>query len=165
MEKVLETERLILRKFTEKDLPQLHEILSNPETMKFWPAPFTLEQTQRWLNRSITANKLTRYAVILKENGELIGDFGFMRTEVNGVEENDLGYIFSKEYWGKGLATEAASTCLKYGKEILQLERIVASMENKNIASKRVAEKIGMKLEREFINARNRNLPTLLFSI
>jgi ribosomal-protein-alanine N-acetyltransferase len=167
MEKGLETERLLLRKLTIADVEAMHRILSDPVTMQFWPKPFDLEGSRRWVQRSIDAYEQThlgRFAIILKEDGRLAGDCGFMRSEVNGVQENDLGYILGKEFWGKGFATEAAAACLKYGITVLGLKRIVASMATHHLASKRVAEKIGLKLEREFINSRNRDLPTFLLS-
>lgn len=165
---ILETDRLILREITPADTDRLHQILSDPITMQFWPKPFDRDGAERWVHRSVTAYRdlgFGRYAVILKSSGELIGDCGFMRVEVNGVEENDLGYILDRKFWNQGFATEAAKACLHYGLHELKMKRIVASMETKNLASKAVAKKIGLRLEREFLNARNRDLPTYLFSI
>ena len=164
----METERLVLRKLMIADVEPMHRILSDPITMQFWPATFEITGTERWIKRSLDAYEesgLGRFALILKSRGAFVGDCGFMRTEVAGVEENDLGYIIDKEFWGQGFATEAAQACLKYGIESLGLKRIVASMENKHIASRKVAEKIGLRFEREFLNPRNRNLPTVLLSL
>jgi len=168
MQTTLETDRLRLRELTRDDVGPLHSILSDPVTMQFWPQPFDLEAVERWVQRSMDSYRdlgFGRYAVLLKSTGELIGDCGFMKVEVNGVQENDLGYIIDKQYWGQGYAAEAAKACLQYGLTNLKMKRIVASMESKHLASKAVAEKIGLYLEREFINTRNRNLPTFLFSI
>jgi RimJ/RimL family protein N-acetyltransferase len=168
MRQILETDRLYLRELTLEDVKRLHEILSDPITMQFWPKPFDLEGATRWVERSIQAYRdlgFGRYGVILKSSGNLIGDCGFMRTEVNGREENDLGYILDKKYWNQGLATEAAKACLRYGLDHLKMNRIVASMETKHLASKAVAGRIGLRVEQEFINPRNRNLPTFLLSI
>jgi RimJ/RimL family protein N-acetyltransferase len=88
-----------------------------------------------------------------------------MRTDVIGVQENDIGFIIDKRFWGHGYATEAARVCLRYGIETLKMKRIVASMETKHLASRAVAEKIGLRFEKEFINSRNRDLPTNLLSI
>lgn len=164
---ILETEHLNLKEHSSESVQPLYKIFSDPITMQFWPAPFELAGVEQWIQRSIQAypTGLGRLAVILKSNNELIGDCGLIRSLVNGVEENDLGYIFDKSYWRKGLATEAASACLHYGLNTLGLKRIVANMEKKHLASKAVAEKIGFRLESEFINTRNRNLPTYLLSI
>jgi RimJ/RimL family protein N-acetyltransferase len=150
------------------DTDRLYQTFSDPVTMQFWPKPFDREGAESWVQRALSAYHelgFGRYAVILKASGEWIGDCGFMRTQVNGSQENDLGYIFDKKYWHRGLATEAAAACLRYGWKNLGMRRIVANMETKHLASKAVAEKIGMRLEREFLNPRNRNLPTFLFSI
>jgi ribosomal-protein-alanine N-acetyltransferase len=168
MRQLLETDRLKLRELSLDDLGRMYSILSDPVTMQFWPKPFDLESAERWIKRSIEAYRelgFGRYAVVLKSSGDLIGDCGFMRAEVNGVQENDLGYIIDKRFWGRRYATEAAKACLRHGLENLKMKRIVASMETKHLASKAVAEKIGLKFEREFINSRNRNLPTALLSI
>lgn len=168
MRKILETDRLILRELTLEDVDRIYQILSDPITMQFWPKPFDYEGAERWVRRSVEAYRdlgFGRYAIVLKPLGLLIGDCGFMRVEVNGVQENDLGYILDKKYWNQGFATEAAKACLQHGLEQLKMNRIVASMETKNLASKAVAEKIGLRLEREFTNPRNRDLPTFLLSI
>ena len=165
---ILETERLRLRELTLDDVEPMHAILSDPITMQFWPQPFEREGTERWVNRSIAAYRelgFGRYAVILKASGELIGDCGFMRSEVNGILENDLGYIFDKQVWSQGFATEAAKACLQYGIDHLNMKRVVASMETKHLASRAVAEKIGLRFECEFINARNRHRPTALLAL
>lgn len=164
---VIETPRLILRQFEADDLPDLHRILSDPTTMMFWPAPFSLEQSQGWLERMFRTyreSRLGRYAVISKASQALIGDCGIMPNEIDGVLENDLGYIFSHKYWGQGYATEAAAACMAYGLETLGLRRICANMAAEHIASRRVAERIGMRREREFYNKRNRNLLTYLYA-
>lgn len=166
MEIVIETDRLILRKYVTQDVDVLFPILSDPETMKFWPEPYDLEGTREWIKRALNGyekDNMGRLAMILKSNQKLIGDCGLMKSIVNGREENDLGYLIHHPYHGKGLATEAASAVFEYGKK-LGLERIVVNMEDKNISSKRVAEKLGMKVERTFLNLKNRNLQTLLYS-
>jgi ribosomal-protein-alanine N-acetyltransferase len=167
VEPVLETPRLVLRKLDHGDVGAMFAILSDPVTMRFWPAPFDRAAAERWVRRSIdsyASRGFGRYAVIEKKSGALLGDCGFLRLEVDGEEENDLGYILAHRFWGNGFATEAAGACLVYGFESLGFQRVVASMEEKHLASRRVAEKIGFRLERSFRNARNRNLPTILLS-
>jgi RimJ/RimL family protein N-acetyltransferase len=165
---MLETSRLILRHFTEDDLGDLHPILSDPITMSFWPAPFSTDDTRRW----ITQNRLRyleqgfgRLAIILKAGQLLIGDCGLVMSEIDGKPENDLGYIVSHPYWGQGYATEAAEACKQYGFQTLGLRRICANMPISHQASRRVAERLGMRLEKTFVNQRNRNIQTYLYSI
>lgn len=163
----LETERLILREHSNQDFEDLYKILADPITMQFWPEPFSEKKVEDWIQRQISnySTGLGRLAVILKKEDRLIGDCGLLQIEIDGTLENDLGYIVDKEFWGQGFATEAAQSCLNYGKEVLGLERIIANMEDKHLASRAVAEKLGFKLEKKFLNPRNRNLPTLLLSI
>lgn len=136
--------------------------------MAFWPEPFTIEQTRRWIERSklsFETNGFGRFAVVLRESGKLIGDCGIMLSETDGVMENDLGYIIHSRYHRNGYGTEAAKVCLNYAFGKLRLTRLTANMEVNHTASVRVAEKIGMKKEKEFINKRNRNLLTCLYSL
>lgn len=164
----IETERLILREYTEEDFPALHKIVSDPVTMGFWPEPFTEEKTKMWMERGLQNIKeygMGRLAVILKENNELIGDAGFIFTEVNNKPENDLGWIIDKKYWDRGLGTEAAQVCRDYALNSLSFRRVVANMAFDNHSSRRVAEKIGMTKTAEFYNKKNRDILTYLFVI
>jgi ribosomal-protein-alanine N-acetyltransferase len=164
----IETDRLILRPMIPDDIDTMYKILSDPITMRFWPAPFDRPATERWVKRSIDSFRefgFGRFAMINKSSGELIGDCGFMRTEVNGALENDLGYILDRAYWGQGLASEAARACLDHGLKNLGFSRIVASMETGHLASKAVAEKIGLRVQLEFRNQRNRGLATFLMAV
>ncbi len=164
----IETPRLQLREYVPDDTMALHLIVSDPITMQFWPAPFTPEATSTWIERQIRSyaeRGYGRWAVIAKETGEQIGDVGFLYTSVNGRDEVDLGYIIHYPFWQQGYAYEAASACLAHARAHLPITRVVANMAHDNLGSKRVAEKLGMRYEREFINPRNRNIRTLLYSI
>ena len=163
---MIETSRLLLREYTLEDIPAHHRILSDPITMKFWPRPFTEEESRSWLERAISSystNGFGRYAVILRETGEQIGDAGVMRTEVNGKPEVDLGYIIHADHWRRGFGLEAAIASLEFGLTSGE-RRIVANMAHDNIASLRVAERLGMTKEQEFYNSRNRDILTYLYT-
>lgn len=138
--------------------------------MQFWPAPFTIQQSEGWLQRSLetyaaTANTLGRWATVLKESGRVIGDCGLMISEVNGVAQHDLGYIIHADHWRNGYGTEAAAAIRDYAFLRLKLPRIVANMACDHHGSARVAEAIGMQLETTFANQRNRGLQTFLYSM
>lgn len=164
--KSMKTERLYLRGYTLEDLPDLHNILSDPRTMSFWPAPFTHEDSERWIRRNMESydKGFGRMAVILQESGALVGDVGLQVYEMDGVLENDLGYIIHSKYWNRGFGFEAAEAVMAYGLQDLQLKRICANMPVEHTSSRKVAEKLGMVLEKQFMNARNRNLPTFLYA-
>lgn len=163
---MIETERLLIRKMDMNDYEALKLILYDPVTMQFWPKPFSPEQVKNWINRNVENYKkygFGRWIVELKNSREIIGDCGFLILEIDGKVENDLGYIIYSKYWGKGYGTEAAKACLEYGFKELGMKRIIANMPYNHYASIRVAEKLGMIKEKEFINKRNRDILTYLF--
>ena len=165
---VAETPRTVLREYQDDDLMSLHVILSDSITMQFWPAPFTPEATTGWIERQIHSyaeRGYGRWSVIDKQSGDQIGDVGFLFTEVNGQPEIDLGYIIHYPYWRQGFAFETTSACLEYARAHLPITRVVANMAHDHLASKRVAEKLGMRFAGEFLNPRNRHIRTLLYTL
>ncbi|AIQ65419.1 GCN5 family acetyltransferase [Paenibacillus stellifer] len=164
--KVLETDRLLIRPYTLEDFDVIYGILSDSVTMSFWPKPFDKEQVTHWIERNMRSyqeNGFGRWLVVLKERNTVIGDCGITKSEINSKLENDLGYIIDQHYWKQGYGTEAAQACMHYAFDELQLESICINMPVDHISSRRVAELIGMKLETEFNNSRNRNIRTYLF--
>ena len=148
----LGTKRLLLRPMLETDIDALHLIFTDPNVMAaFHHDPFTREQMGRWLKRNLDHQNEFGYglfSVILKETGELIGDCGLEQMEEMGAAE--LGYDFRSEYWNQGYATEAASAVRGYAFAILNLPHLISLIRVGNLASKRVAEKVGMTLVEEF---------------
>jgi RimJ/RimL family protein N-acetyltransferase len=107
---VCQTERLILRHFTEEDLEPLAVIHADPDVMRFFGGARTVAQTRARLFDFLSAYKrvgLSKWAVVLRNTGELIGRCGPAIEPIEGVEEVELGYDLAKRYWGQGLATEA----------------------------------------------------------
>lgn len=163
---IIETDNLMLRRYADDDVDALHGILSDPETMRFWPSPFTIERVREWIVRSLRSYEelgFGRYPVLLRETGEIIGDCGILRVRVAGETVNDLGYIFHRDHWGRGYATEASEALKRYAFDTLGLEALHANMAYDHSASRRVAEKLGMTKIREFANERNRDIWTLLY--
>jgi [ribosomal protein S5]-alanine N-acetyltransferase len=162
---VLETKRLTLRKMTLHDVDDLLAILYDPEAMQFYPKPFDRQMTQMWVERNIE-----RYAqlgfglwsLILKESDKLIGDCGLVMQEVDGIEEVEIGYHIRRDLWGQGLATEAAQGCRDYGFSQLGVDRLISLIHPANIASRRVAEKNGMRLTKE---VSWRDKPTCIYAV
>lgn len=152
---ILETARLVLREFTPEDTDALCEILSDPVTMRYYPAPLDRKAVEEWIER----NRL-RYAVdghglwamILKSSGGLIGDCGlYARQIVDGVEEVEIGYHVRRALWGQGYAPEAARACRDYGFAQLEVDHLISLIRPENLQSRRVAEKIGMRLSKETV--------------
>lgn len=152
---IIETERLRLRKLTEADYENLALILRDEETMYAYNGAFSEEETRAWL-----AKQLDRYekydfglwAVVLKENGTMIGQCGLTMQDWNGTEVLEVGYLFRREYWHHGYATEAAGACMKYAHDVLGAGEVCSIIRDTNTASQNVALRNGMKpVENEVI--------------
>ena len=92
----------------------------------------------------------------------MIGYCGFFHQEVDGTEEIEIGYRLDPDYWSGGLATEAARAVRDHAFRDLKLQRVISLIHPENAPSRRVAEKIGMKIEKETVF---RGFPTLVFAI
>lgn len=161
---VLETPRLLIRRFRADDLEAFAAIMGDPVTLRLWPRLFTREEVAAWIDRAIAQGRQPGYgrrAVILKESGALIGDAGVLRIELMGMQRNDLGYILDHRFHGRGLASEAAAA-LRDHAFANGLQDVWANMATDHTASRRVAERLGMTLVATFRNPRNRNMETCL---
>jgi ribosomal-protein-alanine N-acetyltransferase len=148
----LETERLLLRPMQATDINALHLIFTDHKVMaSFGGELFSRDQMLAWLGRNLDHQNQYGYglfSVILKESGELIGDCGLEQMESEGATE--LGYDFRSDYWYQGYATEAAGAVRDFAFDILQLPQLISLIRVGNLASRRVAEKVGMTLAEEF---------------
>ncbi|WP_397538690.1 GNAT family N-acetyltransferase [Rummeliibacillus pycnus] len=149
---ILKTKNLYLREYRNEDLPSLHAIFSDAETMKYYPAPFSIEKTRKWIETN--QNRYTQdgyglWSVCLKDTNEVIGDCGLTKQQVDGKFEVEIGYHINKKYWGKGYATEAATSCKEFGLNQLGLKKLICIIDPQNKQSIRVAEKIGFLFEKE----------------
>ncbi|GIN39386.1 hypothetical protein J19TS1_23350 [Heyndrickxia oleronia] len=89
--------------------------------------------------------------ILEKGSNKRIGHAGLVPQIINEKEEIEIGYWISQEYWGRGFATEIARGLMEYGKNKLNIEKMIALIQKDNNASQKVAKKIGMQLEREII--------------
>lgn len=155
----IETKRLILRELIKDDLEDLHEILSDTESMKHYPEPFTREKSMRWIEWNLE-NYATYgfglWGVILKDKNLFLGDCGITMQRINGDMEPEIGYHINRDYTGKGYATEAAQACRNYAFDVLKFQKIYSYMKYTNIASQKVAVKNGMKLIAELSDEINK---------
>ena len=104
----------------------------------------------RWTQDSYRDHDFGHWVAILEDSGEFAGQCGLTVQEVEGKNEVEIGYLFLRKYWGQGLATEAARAARDYGFNTLGYERLVSLIvPGKNLASRRVAEKVGLTLEKE----------------
>lgn len=152
MDIILETPRLIFRRFTEADAKLILELHSDPLVLQYLHEPLvTTEEEARQIIRKIIMPQykmnLGRWALHTKDNNRFIGWCGIKYN--SATKETDLGYRLSNETWGKGYATEAAEYTLQFGFDTLHLKRIIAHAHVQNTASINVLEKIGMKYVRD----------------
>lgn len=152
---LIETNRLILREFQRTDFKELAPILADPKVMRFSPTGVnSVEQVQEKIQAFITCYKefgFGKWAVILKESNQLLGYCGIAVDRIDDKDQKELGYRLDSRYWGRGLATEAASAVIKYGFEQIKLPYVLGIVERANLASVRVLEKVGMRHERTTI--------------
>lgn len=163
--RILETPRLTLREFTSDDTEALELVLSDPEAMRFYPAPLDRAGVEQWIVRN--RERYARYghglwAMVLKSSDEMVGDCGLTVQEVDGVDEVEIGYHVRRDLWGQGLATEGARACRDYGFVRLPVERLISLIRPQNLPSQRVAEKNGMTVWKEIVW---RGLPHLVYAI
>jgi RimJ/RimL family protein N-acetyltransferase len=166
--KILETQNLLLRHLEMTDLDHLYALYSDPDVRRYFPdgtrdLAYTKEELEWYLNGHPDHPQLGLWATIHKASGQFIGRCGLLPWTIDGRFEVEVAYLLDKAYWGRSLGTEAAQGVLDYGFEKLELPRLVCLIERENLASIRVAEKIGMAFEQEgcdeygpfFLYARN----------
>jgi ribosomal-protein-alanine N-acetyltransferase len=150
---IAETDRLLIRSLAADDAPELVRALGDPEVMRFsLGGVCTLDDTCRHIERSMSSyeeNGFGAWAVVEKTTSGLIGFCGFALQTVEDIQETEIGYRLARQSWGQGFASEAASAVLAYGFGQLKLESVIAIVQPANLASIRVAEKIGFAYFKE----------------
>ena len=150
--KVLKTQRLILREFKEEDLTDFYEYASvdGVGEMAGWSHHENIETTKEILNSFIKDNKV--FAIVYKENNKVIGSLGVEKygmedklDEFKNLYGREIGYVLSKDYWGKGLMKEAVKCVINYLFNECNLDFIICGYYLFNNQSKRVQEKCGFK--------------------
>jgi RimJ/RimL family protein N-acetyltransferase len=153
----LETERLILRRFTAEDVDNLVALDGDPAVMRYITGgPPTPRETLEFDHLPYYLDCYERYAgygfwvAIEKVTGEFLGWFHFRPFEGTPEDEPELGYRLRRSAWGKGYATEGSRALIDKGFTELGVQRVVAFTYGEHTASRRVMEKAGMKLVRTF---------------
>ncbi len=140
-------------------------IRDDAETMRYYPAPFSRDQVREWISSNVERYERDGFGLWAIEDrvtGEFLGNCGPAMRDVEGVPEPELGWMVTRSRWNQRIATEAASACLFHAFGELGLHRLVSLVRPVNLPSARVAEKIGMRVEREIQHA---VLPHLLYAI
>jgi len=150
--KLLETDRLILRKFTIDDADEMyHNWASDPEVTKFltWPTHSNVDVTRAVLNKWISNyedGSFFNWAIVYKEQGKVIGNISVVRFD-ESVEAAEIGYCMSRVLWGRGIMPEALKAVMDFLFDEVGFNRVAACHASENPKSGRVMEKAGMKLE------------------
>jgi RimJ/RimL family protein N-acetyltransferase len=162
---IIETERLYLRELATDDKQKLMRVLSDEESMMYYPHPFSEEEVEKWISWNISNYKKYKHglwAVILKENKHFIGDCGITMQDIGNETVPEIGFHIIREYSNKGYATEAAMACANYAFNELNYPKVYSYTTIENIPSQRVAEKLGMKLYKYIEKSGNRQVVQVL---
>lgn len=172
---ILATPRTILREYTQKDFEALCAILGDSQTMYAWGQGFEAQETQEWLDEQIKSyqqNGFGIWAIVDKKSGEVIGNTGLnYKTIYAGkiAQEQpqkviEIGYLLRHDFWGKGYATECVNACLEYAFSVPGLKKVYCFVKEDNLASIKVAQRLGMRKVDECIKAyKGKELPHLIF--
>jgi len=147
----LETERLILRKVTADDLEDMYLYASNEDVAKYvtWNTHKTITDTKEFfefISNKYENHQVAPWGIELKETGKFIGTVDYVWWQPS-QKMAETGYVLSKDYWGKGITTEAVKEIIRFGFNEMDLVRIQAKCFVENIGSSRVMEKSGMQFE------------------
>ena len=144
------TKRLIMRGFQEEDLDAYAEMCGDAEVMRYVGTGQTLSRSESWRSMAMMLGhwQLRGYgmwAVEERRSGEMLGRVGCWQPE--GWIGLEIGWTIRRVFWGQGFATEAGKVAMEYAFQELQQTHVISLIRPENIASRRVAEKLGEKLE------------------
>jgi RimJ/RimL family protein N-acetyltransferase len=153
----LETERLLLRRFTHDDVDNLYNLDRDPEVMRYITGGATTPREEvehvdlpAFMSYYDRFDGYGFWAAIDKSTNQFLGWFHLRPQEGDSVDQPELGYRLRREVWGMGYGTEGARALIRKGFTDLGAERVVAMAFRDNLASRRVMEKSGMALARSF---------------
>ena len=147
----LETERLRLRRYRPGDLDDLHAMFSDPEHMRWYPEPFPIERTRAWMDRTFDRYRDDGFGLWVVEErstGSFLGTAGPTIQEVDGEKHVEIGWHTRPGRKGEGIAPEAGAAARDWAFANLDVDHVISLVRPENQASCRVAEKIGMHVDR-----------------
>ena len=166
MKAIIETKRLILRELSPEDFEALYGVLADSDIMQHYPYTFDKSRVERWIARNMERYRKDGFglwAVVLKENGEVIGDCGLTMQRINGSIKPEIGYHIAKAHQRQGYAREASQACRDWAFRNTPFCRLYSYMKKTNIASSATARANGMGLVDEFTD--NEGEQTVVYAI
>ncbi len=145
------SDRLRLREFRESDLDVLARMVGDPEQMTFYPRPKTRAEASVWIRRNLAAYHSHGFGFWLIEQlplSRFAGYCGIRPVDLGGVAEIEIGWHVHSRLWRQGVATRAATMACHAAASRFGISRLVALVHPDHVASRRVAEKVGMQEER-----------------
>ncbi|QSZ48040.1 GNAT family N-acetyltransferase [Arthrobacter sp. D5-1] len=141
------TARLRFRQMTMADLDAMSLMLGDPDVMTYYPSPKTRDEATAWIEWTQANYVRHGYGLWIVEthDGDFVGDCGVTWQQVNGRPELEVGYHVRRELQGRGYASEAALACLEFARDVVGVGLLVAIVHPDNAASRRVAERLGMR--------------------
>ena len=159
------TARLAFREMADDDLDTMARLLGDPDVMRHYPRPKTREEAQRWIDWSRRSYSDHGHGLWVIEtlDGRFVGDCGLTWQQVDGEPALEVGYHTLPEHQRQGYASEAARECVRFAFEELGAGHVVAIINPDNAASRKVAERLGMALERATHDSAGR--PVLVYGL
>ena len=154
MKALAETDRLRLREFSERDLDELAAMVADEDQMRFYPRPKTRDEASAWISRNLALYNERGFGfwfIASRSTSAFLGYCGIRPLALGGSSEIEIGWHTRKTRWNQGVATEAAKAARDLAFRRFRLTRLVAIIHPDHFASRRVAEKIGMRYERTTI--------------
>ena len=151
----LESNRLRTRELTTEDIQLWANFFEDEDAVEFFPSSGlekSLDRSKQWIDKQICRykdNGLGLFALIDKKSNAFIGQSGLLTQEVDNIKEIEVGYHIFKRYWGLGYAPEAAKLFIDYAFKNNLADSIISIIDIRNVNSKRVAKKNGLKCEKQ----------------
>jgi ribosomal-protein-alanine N-acetyltransferase len=164
----IETDRLIIKSNQEVDLEPLAALWANPDVTYYMGGPRNYEEILKDLREDAQLNPQPAFdlwPVIEKETGQIIGTGGILEKDIDDSNQYEIVYVLAKSAWGKGFATELASSLKDYALDELGLKRVTALIDPDNQRSETVATKIGLKYEKDTVRPNGKKMRLFALNI